>query len=90
MNLKNYINYGMCIYESHVTGLDKYKLGDVVINDENEIGVIIQMHSQDEFRTDMFGNTSTGEVRIATEVEIYLYRPNILKEGNFKHQLTNQ
>ena len=85
MNIKNYINYGMCIYESNVTGKDDYRLGDVVINKENEIGVIIQMHESNEFRTDMFGNASTSEVRLATDEEVGQYRPNILEEGNFKH-----
>lgn len=85
MNIPNYVNYGMCIYESQVTGLDKYKLGDVVIDDQNDIGVVIQVHSQDEFRTDMFGNASAREVRMATDEEISLYRPDILKQGTFKH-----
>jgi len=85
MNIKNYVNYGMCIYESTVTGNDKYKLGDVVVNDKNEIGVIIQIHSANEFRTDMFGNSSESEVRKATDMHIKRFRPNLLNEGNFEH-----
>ena len=36
MQLKNYLNYGMCIYENNISNNDTYHLGDVVINDENE------------------------------------------------------
>ena len=85
MNIKNYINYGMCIYENNISAKDDYKLGDVVINKENEIGVIIQMHSTGDFRTDMFGNASSSEVRLSTEDEIKLYRPKIWDEGTFNH-----
>jgi len=85
MKIANYINYGMCIYENKLSCNDKYKLGDVVINDDKFIGVIIQIHSRSEFRTDMFGNTSDSETRIASDEEINQYRPNILKEGKFKH-----
>lgn len=85
MNLKNYLNYGMCIYQNTITGFDKYHLGDVVINNYNEIGVIIQVHSATEFRTDMFGNSSVDEVRMATDDEIKAHRPNIASEGHFTH-----
>ena len=85
MRIENYVNYGMCIYESTVTGKDAFRLGDVVINDDNEIGVVIQVHSPDEFRTDMFGNSSSGEVRMATDAEIQLYRPLISYQGKFRH-----
>jgi len=86
MNIKNYINYGMCIYDNTITENDAYKLGDVVINDEYEIGVIIQIHTPNEFRTDMFGNSSSGEVRKATDMHIKRFRPNILNEGAFEHK----
>jgi hypothetical protein len=85
MNIPNYKNYGFTIYESSVRATDQYKLGDIVINKENEIGVIIQIHSANEFRVDMFGNTSTDEVRLATQDEVNTYRPNVLNEGTFKH-----
>lgn len=75
----------MCLYVSTVTGKDKFKLGDVVINKENEIGVVIQIHGDGDLRTDMFGNEWEGNLRMATNAEIEKYRPNILKQGNFKH-----
>lgn len=86
MRIENYVNYGMCIYESAVTGKDAYQLGDVVINQYNEVAVVIQVHSPVEFRGDMFGNFSDSEVRFATDREIKLYRPTILQEGDFKHE----
>ncbi len=85
MNIPNYVNYGCFVYESKVTGKDAYKLGDVVINKDNEIGVVIQIHSPEEFRVDMFGNTSKDEVRLATDEEIKAYRPLIEQECTFYH-----
>lgn len=85
MNLLNYINYGMCIYENTVSENDTFKLGDVVINKANEIGVIIQIHEPNEFRTDMFGNCSTPEIRMATDTEITEQRPDLLQSGKFYH-----
>lgn len=84
MRIQNYLSYGMCIYDNAVTNA-AYNLGDVVINDDNEIGVVIQLHGNGEFRVDMFGNTSDSEVRMASDEEIKKYRPNILTEGRFKH-----
>lgn len=85
MNLENYQEYGMCIYENDKASSHKYKLGDVVINDENEIGVVIQLHDRGEFRTDMFGNSSDSEVRMATDSEVLKYRPDMLKQNHFTH-----
>jgi len=54
-----------------------FVIGDVVINPENEVGVIIQIHEENEFRTDMFGNCCSSEIRLATDSEIKEFRPNI-------------
>ena len=85
MKISNYQNYGMVIYENTVEPDDLFELGDVVINDENEIGVIIQVHDRGDYRTDMFGNCHESEIRTATQKEIDKYRPNLLNEGKFKH-----
>lgn len=77
INFNNFKDYACFDYISQVTPQDAYKLGDVVINQYNEIGVIIQMHYHGEFRTDMFGNAHVSEVRPATEAEILKHRPNI-------------
>ena len=54
------------------------QLGDVVINKENEIGVIIQVHQDSDVRTDMFGNCSQSEIRLATIEEIKEFQPDII------------
>lgn len=83
MNLSNYTDYAAFEYENNISDKDDYQLGDVVINDEQqEIGVIIQVHSRDEFRTDMFGNCCSEEIRLATQFDIDTHRPNLLNEGN--------
>lgn len=77
-----------CCFEYESFELEsKYNLGDVVIgiNDLNgnlnSIGVVIQMHDHpEEFRVDMFGNTSDDEVRLATIEEIKKYRPDLLSD----------
>ncbi len=75
MRVKNYRDYALNAYVSVQCPI--YKLGDIVINKENEIGVIIQIHERGEYRTDMFGNCSINEIRKATTHEIETYRPNI-------------
>lgn len=58
--------------------LDPFQLGDVVINDQNEIGVIIQKHGGNEYRTDMFGNCSISEIKMATDNQISKFRNELL------------
>lgn len=85
MRIENFGSYGCAVYRSSVTCKDAYRLGDVVINSEKEIGVIIQVHEPGEFRADMFGNVSASEIRLATDEEINQHRPDILKQGTFYH-----
>jgi hypothetical protein len=86
MIIQNFEDYAAFDYENNFSSSDNYLLGNVVINDENEIGVIIQVHGDGEYRTDMFGNCSESEIRMATDDEIIMYRPNILKEGTLKKE----
>jgi len=72
MKVSNHKDYIFFTYISKKSSL--YSLGDIVINKENEIGVIIQIHEEQEFRTDMFGNCSASEIRLANEDEIRKYR----------------
>lgn len=85
MNIPNYINYGFVVYNQSTNGKHLFELGDVVINSENEIGVIIQLHDDGDYRTDMFGNCCDDEIRLATDKEISIFRQNILSEGTFNH-----
>ena len=87
MNLKDYRLFACFNYTS--TKCKFHKLGDVVINSENEIGVIIQVHEDQEYRTDMFGNCSRSEIKIATKAQIKEHRPNLL-EMNKKHENLRQ
>ena len=88
MNLSNYKEYAAFDYVNNISEDDDFQLGDVVIREVDEagetnydIGVIIQVHSKEEFRTDMFGNCDSSQIRLATQFEIDSYRPNLLEEN---------
>lgn len=59
-----------------------YRLGDVVTKrlEETEIGVVIQIHTDGDIRTDMFGNASPSEVRLSTIEEVERYRDELLED----------
>lgn len=60
----------------------KIKLGDVVkkvSEDGVEIGVIIQVQSEEDFRTDMFGNGHISEITMATLEDIKKHRDELIK-----------
>jgi len=85
MNIVNYHKFACFAYKSVESSL--YKLGDVVFKpsefdgeDISEIGIIIQIHDEREYRTDMFGNCCASEIRLATEQEIATYRIDLLAE----------
>lgn len=80
MKIKNVKKYCMCDYPSF-EGESDFDIGDVVINKGDEIGIIIQIHSKEEFRTDMFGNCDSSEIILATDEEIVKFRPNIRTEN---------
>ena len=86
MNLSNYLEYCMNVYPIELEKTENgIKLGDVVIRENNEkpeIGIVVQISKNfGELRTDDFGMTSTEQVRLASDQEIQMYRPNILKEN---------
>jgi len=65
-----------------------FKLGDVVIKTNdwdgtecNEIGVVIQIHNENELRTDMFGNEDISMLRMATDEEIKNLRKNLIESN---------
>lgn len=70
-----------CCFDYPSYRCDGYQLGDIVINKENEIGVIIQIHDVNgfEYRTDMFGNCCDSEIRMAMYKEIRELRDELLK-----------
>jgi hypothetical protein len=78
MNNPNYISYCRFDYTSNISKKDKYKLGDIVFHiKQQEVGIIIQIQDTDNFRTDMFGNTHCSEIRLATQNDIDMFRPEV-------------
>lgn len=79
MKVKNHKNFAFTDYNQYPTNEHKFGLGDIIIGvDSNEIGVIIQLHSDGDYRNDMFGNCSNTEIRLAKKEEIEKFRPNLL------------
>lgn len=81
----DYRKYAMFNYEQNPSKDDKFRLGDVVIQDDtNEVGVIIQCHGNNEYRTDMFGNCTYdptgkyGNIQQASSINIIMNRPSLL------------
>ena len=90
MNLPNFMAYCPTFYQSTGTGISKngIALGDVVIDKDNNVGIVIQIKAwEDKVRLDLGENHIVGDntVRLATDEEIAKYRPNILKE-NFNEE----
>lgn len=86
MKVKNHNEYRLFEYENIFSDKDEYQLGDIVCKKpsmyngfEAEVGVIIQVYNE-EFRTDMFGNCSTNEIRLATIEEIEQLYPKLLND----------
>ncbi len=80
----DYRIFALFEYES-VNCNNPFRLGDVVIKEKdyyskeaiNEIGVVIQIHDDNELRTDMFGNEDISMLRLATDKEILEHRENL-------------
>ncbi len=49
----------------------------------NEVGVVLQVHDEFELRTDMFGNESVSNLRLATKEEVVEFRPILAVEMGF-------
>ena len=67
-------------YENAPNAIVVYEQGDIVIRygDDVEVGVVIQVHSGGEVRTDMFGNECIANIKLATMEQIVLYRPELI------------
>jgi hypothetical protein len=83
MKVKDHKKFCRFDYESS-TAPHVYQLGDVVTKESEdgiEIGVVIQLHEDGDFRTDMFGNASpNGEISLSTLPEIERYRNELLED----------
>jgi hypothetical protein len=91
MKVKDHNKYRLFDYENDLTNKN-FQLGEIVIrisgadrtlinqDNGNPIGVVIQLHDDGDCRTDMFGNCSSSEVRLATIDEIKEYRENLIND----------
>lgn len=81
MKVADHNEYRLFDYENDLSN-PNFELGEILIHntrDEgNPIGVIIQLHPDGDCRTDMFGNCSLSEVRLATEEEILEFRKELI------------
>jgi hypothetical protein len=86
MKVKNHKKFCRFDYESS-TAPHVYQLGDVVTKESEdgiEIGVVIQLHDDGDFRTDMFGNARPSEVTLSTVTEVTLFRKELLEDIVFE------
>ncbi len=86
MKVKDHKKFCRFDYESNMSNTS-FQLGDIVTKsseDGTEVGVVIQLHEDGDFRTDMFGNASPSEVTVSTIVEVLLYRKELLEEVVFE------
>lgn len=81
MKVKNHLV--LCCFQ-YLSSLNptKFVLGDVVtiIDDEPQVGVVIQIHDDGDVRTDMFGNYHVNGLRLSTLDEVKEHYPKILSE----------
>lgn len=86
MKVKDHKKFCCFEYESDMSNTN-FQLGDIVTKESEdgiEIGVVIQLHDDGDFRTDMFGNASPSEVKLSTLEDIELYRNELLDEIELK------
>lgn len=60
-----------------------YGLGEIVTKvteDGVKIGVVVQLHDANNFRTDMFGDVNFLEVNTSTFEEVCMYRDELLDD----------
>ena len=80
----NHNKYRLFEYENNPSKDDEFILGEVVHKqDSGEIGVIIQCHGNNEYRTDMFGNCCFDvnpkycDIEKASLLSILMNRPSL-------------
>jgi hypothetical protein len=83
MNVDNR-KYTLFDYTHNPSKNDEFRLGDVVKNtNDNSIGVIIQCHGNNEYRTDQFGNCCFDvnpkycDIEKASLLSILMNRPSL-------------
>jgi len=82
LKVKDHKEFACFDYKSNKCD-NPYPLGAVVIRhneDGTEIGVVLQIHDENELRTDMFGNASLSEISPATKKEVMEFRPTLINK----------
>jgi hypothetical protein len=70
----------MCEY-NQTQCANPFELGEVVIHKETkEIGVVIQIHDEQELRVDMFGNACCDEIRLATVEDLLQWENEVMRK----------
>lgn len=81
LKIKEYKKFAYFNY--HTNPKLEYLLGTILKKESNdgvEIGVILQVHGEDEYRTDMWGNCCRSEVSFADILDVAKYRPELMEE----------
>lgn len=79
MKVKDYKKFAKFNYTSNLDCENIFSLGEIVINKDNEIGVILQIHDDFDLRTDMFGNECITNLQVATIEQIKKFRFDLIK-----------
>ena len=80
VNDKEYAHFK---YSQNPSDDDKFVLGEVVFCEQDgmyDVGVILQCHGNDEYRTDAGGNCSGEVLKKATQNQILTFRPELIKQ----------
>lgn len=81
----DYRLYAMTDYfQTLITKADRFILGHVIVDQEGDIGVVIQHHGNGEYRADSNGNFHESQVRPATDKEIAEHRSELLTRTQYK------
>lgn len=82
MKVINYKKFQSFPYESVEGPFTEFELGDVVIDPQGDVAVVIQNYNDDwgEVRTDVNGNVYEEDCRLATLEEVKNIRPELLNQ----------
>ena len=86
MKVRNHKKFCQFEFESNMSNTN-FQLGDIVTKESEdgiEIGVVIQLHEDGYFRTDMFGNASPSEVKLSTIIDVAMHRKELLEDIVFE------
>lgn len=68
MIIENYLEYGCFDYESELSEVNGFKLGEVVIDQELHVGIILQIFSDGDVRCNSNGVCSSDHLKKCSDV----------------------